>query len=164
MIQNIMVPLAFSRYSQGLLEYAADMATSLGAHLYVVNVINGRNLEAVELINHHGYKVDSESYTELILEDRRRKMDEMLAPLTLDDEKVTIAFRIGEPADELLRFVLEEQIDVVVMGVKTRDIQHMFTGSVAERLFRRCPCTIVSYRDKEISQRLKKRIERHLHL
>jgi nucleotide-binding universal stress UspA family protein len=61
-----------------------------------------------------------------------------------------------------LRFVIESEIDMVVMGIRSRDIKHLFAGSVAERLFRRCPVPIVSYRGGDIAERLRKRVAKHL--
>ena len=40
MIKKIMVPIAFSKYSKGILDYAAGLAEPLAAELLVVNVIN----------------------------------------------------------------------------------------------------------------------------
>ena len=54
MIKKILVPLAFSKYSRGILGFAADLAASTGAELLVVNVINQRNLEAVDKITSFG--------------------------------------------------------------------------------------------------------------
>ena len=42
MIKKIMVPIAFSPYSRGILDYAADLASSVEAELLIVNVINDR--------------------------------------------------------------------------------------------------------------------------
>ena len=58
--------------------------------------------------------------------------------------------------------VVKENIDTVVMGMRDRDISTLFTGSVAERMFHRCPATVISYREKEIATHLRKRIERHM--
>jgi nucleotide-binding universal stress UspA family protein len=49
------------------------------------------------------------------------------------------------------------------MGVKNRDISTLFTGSVAERVFHRCPATVISYRDPEIATHLRKRVLKHMH-
>ena len=162
MIKKIMVPIAFSPYSRGILDYAADMAEAFGAELLIVNVINDRDLEAVNKITSFGYKVDSDHYLETIKKERREGIAEMAEHLSLPDDRVTFSFLIGDPSDELLRCVVESDVDLVVMGIKNRDIKHMFAGSVAERLFRRCPVPVVSYRGNDIAQRLRRRVEKYI--
>jgi nucleotide-binding universal stress UspA family protein len=66
MVKKILVPIAFSEYSKGILNYAADLAKCSGAELIVVNIINERDLEAVDKITSYGYKVDIEHYVETI--------------------------------------------------------------------------------------------------
>lgn len=163
MIKKILVPIAFSPYSKEIIEYAASIADPVGAEMFIVNVINERDLEAVERIASYGYKVDGEHYVHIIQEERRKELDQLTASLTLPDERVSFQFLVGDPATELLKMVVDESIDMVVMGVKAKDIKHMFTGSVAERMFRKCPCTVVSYRDTGTSGRLTKRIQKHRH-
>lgn len=158
---KILVPIAFSAYSQGIIQHAASLAGPLGAEMMIVNVINERDLEAVERISSYGYKVDSEHYMRTIKDERRALLAQLTADLTLPDGQVSFAFRVGDPATELLKLVVDEGIDMVVMGVKTRDIRHLFTGSVAEQMFSRCPCTVVSFRDPDTAKRLKKRVMKH---
>ena len=162
MIKKIMVPLAFSKYSVGILDYAADIAELMGAQLFLVNVINERDLDAVTKITSFGYKVDSDQYMKTIKEERRRELTKMSEHLTLPDDQVSYTFLIGDPTSEMLRFVVENDIDAVVMGVKARDIKHVFTGSVAERMFRKCPVPIISYRGDDIAERLRKRVYKHI--
>lgn len=161
MVKRILVPIAFSRFSKGILNYAADLAAATNAELIVVNVINERDLDAVDKITGFGYRVDIEHYVDTIKKERKAELMQLLDSLSLADEKVTYTFCLGEPSNELLKLVLDREVDMVVMGVKTNDLSHIFTGSVAERMFRKCPVTIVSYRDEEISARLRKRFERH---
>lgn len=161
MTKKILVPIAFSNFSQGIINYAASLAEPTGAEMLIVNVINVRDLEAVERIASYGYKVDGEHYVHTIKEERMEMLEKLTENLTLPDDQVSFTFKVGDPATELLKMVLDEEIDMVVMGVKTKDIRHLFTGSVAEQLFRRCPCTVVSYRDSETAERLKKRIMKH---
>jgi len=162
MIKKILVPLAFSKYSRGILDLAADLAEPLGAQLLVVNVINERDLDAVNKITSFGYKVDTDKYLEIIKKERRDDVVKMTEHLTLPDEKVSFTFLVGEPTSELLRFVVEEEIDMVVMGIKAKDLRHVFAGSVAERMFRKCPVPIVSYRGVDVAKRLTKRIQKHI--
>lgn len=162
MIKKIMVPVAFSKYSRGILDYAAEIAAPLGAELQVVNVISDRALEAVNKITEHGYKVDSDTYLQKIKQERREAIMAMVAHLTLPDDQVSFTFLIGDPTEELLRFVVEGSIDMVVMGIRSRDIKYLFAGSVAERMFRKCPVPVVSYRGEDIAQRLRKRIHKDI--
>jgi nucleotide-binding universal stress UspA family protein len=162
MITRIMVPVAFSKYSRGILDYAAELATPLGAELLVVNVISDRDLEAVNKITEFGYKVDSDKYLQIIKKERRESITAMADHLTLPDDKVSFTFLIGDPTTELLRFVEESNIDMVVMGIRSRDIKYMFAGSVAERMFRKCPVPVLSYRGDDVAEKLRRRIRRNI--
>lgn len=161
MVKKILVPIAFSKYSQGILNYAAGIAEPLGAELLVVNVINERDLQAVNKIASFGYKVDTESYLKTLKGEKREELKKLTESMTLPDELVSFSFRVGDPTNELLKLVVDKNIDMVIMGIKTHDVRHIFAGSVAERMFRKCPVTVVSYRDEEISERLLKRFMRH---
>lgn len=160
MFTKILVPIAFSKYSLGILRFAASLAGPLGAELRIANVVNERDLEAVEKIASFGYKVDGEHYIKTIQKERVEKLDEILAEIDFPEDKYSFTFLAGDPTTELLKFVITEDIDLVVMGTKNKDIRNIFTGSVAERMFRKCPVSIVSYRGKEIAAGLTKRIKR----
>jgi nucleotide-binding universal stress UspA family protein len=162
MIQKILVPIAFSKFSEGILKYSAGIAKAFGAKLLIVNVINERDLDAVQKISSFGYKVDTEHYLQTIQQERREEMARLLEKLGLTSDMVSFTFQIGNPAEKLLEMIVTEKVDTVVMGVKNRDIRTLFTGSVAERMFHRCPVTVISYRDEEIASLLRKKILKHL--
>ena len=96
-IKKIMVPIAFSQYSRGILDYAAELAEPVGAELSVVNVINERDLEAVNKITSFGYKVDTETYLETIKKERREEIGKLTEHLSLPDGKVSFTFLVGDP-------------------------------------------------------------------
>ena len=162
MIQKILVPIAFSKYSKGLLEFAVNIARPLGAKLLIANVVNQRDLEAVERITSYGYKVDAEKYVATIQKERVEKLEEIVADLKISDDLYDYTFLAGDPTAELLKIVIKKDIDLVIMGTKAGDIRHLFAGSVAERMFSRCPASIISYRGDDVSTELKKKIKKEL--
>ena len=159
-VEKIMVPLAFSPYSRGIVEYAVMLAKAFDAkQLLFVSVVNQRDVDAVETITSFGYEVDGVHYVQEIEKARIAALDEMLEDIDFPEERMKLIITVGKPADKLLKHAVKEKVDMIVMGVKAKsEIVHAFTGSVAEKLFRRSPITIVSYREESIARKLRKRI------
>jgi nucleotide-binding universal stress UspA family protein len=159
-IKKIMVPLAFSPFSKGMLKYAAELAQGLEAELLLVNVINERDVEAVERIASFGYEVNGANYVKEVEKDRISALEQIITELDFPEERMIFKFKVGRPSDVLLALAIEEQVDMIVMGIKAKsDLVHAFTGSVAERLFRRSPVTLVSYRDEHNAAKLRERLQ-----
>jgi len=156
---KIMVAVAFTGYSAELLGYAAGIADSIGAEMIVVNIINSRDVEAVGTIAAMGYELDSKRYVSGIEEERRLALEQMLEKISFPAERIRSVFKVGHPVEELLRIAVKENVNLIVMGIKGRsDLEHMLVGSVAEKVFRRSPIPILSYRDTKNAKRLKKHI------
>ncbi len=159
-IEKIMVPLAFSPYSKGIVDYAVMLAGNLKVkQLLFVSVVNQRDVDAVETITSFGYEVDGKHYVKEIEKTRIAALDELVKDIDFPREQMKLIISVGKPADKLLKLAVREEVDMIVMGVKAKsEIVHAFTGSVAEKLFRRSPITIVSYREEKIAAKLRKRI------
>jgi nucleotide-binding universal stress UspA family protein len=158
-IKKIMAAVGFTEYTEGLLTYAARIAESLNAELIVVNIINVRDVEAVASIAAMGYEVDSDHYVSGIKEERRQALSGIMAKISYPADKMRAVFQVGHPVDELLKIAVRENVDLIVMGVKGRsDLEHVLVGSVAEKVFRRSPVPILSYRDEKSVVRLKRHI------
>ena len=158
-INKILVAVGFTDYTEELLNYAVRIAESLGAELIVANIINVRDVEAIGTIATMGYEVDSERYVSGIEEDRRQTLNRILEKISFPAERIRPVFKVGHPVEKLLKIAVKENVDLIVMGIKGRsDLEHILMGSVAEKVFRRSPIPILSYRDEISAQRLKKRI------
>jgi len=158
-INKIMVAVGFTDYTEELLNYAVRIAESLGAELIVANIINVRDVEAIGTIATMGYEVDSEHYVSGIEEDRRQTLSRILEKISFPADKLHTVFKVGHPVEELLKIAISENADLMVMGIKGRsDLEHILMGSVAEKVFRRSPIPILSYRDTKNAERLKKHI------
>ncbi len=158
-INKIMIADSFTEYSEGLLNYAARIAEGMNAELIVASVINVRDVEAISTVANMGYEVDSEHYVSAIKADRQETLNRILAKISYPADKVRTIFKVGYPVQELLQIAIAENADLMVMGIKGRsNLETFLTGSVAEKVFRRSPIPILSYRGEKNAQRLKKHI------
>ena len=158
-IKKVMVAVGFSEYAEGIFNYSDQLAQKLGAELVVANIINSRDVEAVTAITNMGYDLDPARYIKELKQERRNAFEETVKNATLARDSIKLILQVGNPIDQLLKIIIAENVDVVVMGVKGRtDLEHILIGSVAEKLFRRAPVTVISYRDEKNKERLRKRI------
>lgn len=157
--KSILVAVAFSPYSKDIFNYAAKLAARLDADLVVASIINERDVNAVRRVADMGYDVNGQDYIGGIKNEHRKVFEQLVAQSELSSDRIKVVFKVGNPIQELLKIIIAEQIDMVVMGIKGRtNLEYAFVGSVAEKMFRRSPVTIVSYRDEVTAQRLRKRI------
>jgi len=160
-IKKILVPLAFTDYSQGVFNCAVQVALTNDADIIVLSIINSRDIESVKTIVSMGYDVDAEHYVEEIRKDRKQKLNKMAKTAKIDKDKVKILFKVGRPVDEILKTISKEAPDLVVMGTRGRaNLKNSIMGAVAGKVFKRSPVDILSYRDKDV----KKNLEKKLHL
>jgi nucleotide-binding universal stress UspA family protein len=158
--KKILVAIGFSRYTDGLLKYAADIADTMGAELIIAGIINARDVEAVGTIAAMGYEVDSKNYVAGIKAERQQELDNILKKIAYPPEKVRTVFKVGDPSDELLKIAIKENVALIIMGIKGRtDLEYILVGSVADKVFRRSPVPVLSYRDEHNAERLKKQID-----
>jgi len=159
-VKKILVPLTLTPDSEGLFNYAAQIAALLNAELIVASIINSRDISAISMVTSLGYKVDSEHYVDGVKAERKEILEQFLGKSSFDRKNMRTIIKVGNPVDELLKLIVKEDIDMIVMGVKGRtDLEHILVGSVAEKLFRRSPVPVISYRDEKSSKRLRKKIK-----
>ncbi|MGD9182749.1 MAG: universal stress protein, partial [Desulfobacterales bacterium] len=90
----------------------------------------------------------------------QQEFDKILKKMARPLENVRTVFNIGDPGDQLLKIAVKENVDLIVMGIKGRtDLEYIFVGSVAEKVFRRSPIPVLSYRDEANAERLRKHID-----
>ena len=156
---TIMVAIGFSSYSEDTFRYAVELARKFDADLLVASVINSRDVEAVRSVASMGYEVDGEHYVESVRNERKALLEGYVSKTSFPVDRMKVHLSVGNPLEELLKTIVREDVQMVVMGVKERsDLEHIFVGSVAEKIFRRSPVTVVSYRDEESAERLRKRV------
>lgn len=61
----------------------------------------------------------------------------------------------GQPADAIIRFAQDHDVDLIVMGTHGRSgLHHVFLGSVAEKVVRHASCPVLTIRHKRRAEAL----------
>jgi len=148
-VNKILVAICFSEYCAGTFAYAARLAHQLQAELIVANVIDTKAVRAISKIESMGYNISTKDYVGGVKEERKAELKKMIAESGLRKEEVKLSFKVGHPFEKLIKVVKDEDIDLVVMGSKGQsDHPRLLTGSVAEKMFRHSPVSVVFYKKK----------------
>jgi nucleotide-binding universal stress UspA family protein len=155
-INKILVCVDLSDYSRANIEYALELAGNSEAELVLQNVINQRDINAVEMVaNYYPDKINLDRYIENTKKERQEAIRELVRE-NFFDRKSTMSIRVdtGYPFEEILKAIDEEKADIVVMGNKGRgNLSRTLFGSAAEKVFRHSPVPVVSVRKRNTFKR-----------
>ena len=152
MIQNvkkILAPIDFSEHSMEAMRGAMELAKDVGAEVHLMHVIAP---------HHHFIPLPLESNAEQSRELAReaamiQQAEEELARIKKDEfgdsKKVTTFAVVGHPVDKLIDYAKEQAIDLILMSTHGRSgAQHIVIGSVAEKVVRNAPCSVLVFRPR----------------
>jgi universal stress protein A len=143
-MKRILVPVDFNVPSRAALNAAADLAQALGASLQVLHVIDLPTDPAVVSEGHVPLPV---SYRQAVRAQAKKQLDEWLTTTAAPGTPAHVID--GAPAEEIVRFVGDHAIDLIVMGTHGKTgISHLFTGSVTERVVRAATCPVMTVRPR----------------
>ncbi|HUR32797.1 MAG TPA: universal stress protein [Vicinamibacterales bacterium] len=138
-LQNVLVAVNFDEASNVALRYARSLAGNFGARLHVLHVTE--NLFLRPMAN------DPRAIEAGIT---RRLLDVLTDEDRTKLHAVPVVRKSDEPADEIVKYARDEQIDLIVMGTHGRPgFAHLLMGSVAERVVRLAPCPVLTLRHPE---------------
>jgi nucleotide-binding universal stress UspA family protein len=153
-IHTIMVAVDFSKYSLPMAQYATQMANDLGADLLMVNVINQRDIDAVQSIMATYATFQFDQFINERLRERHEELTKLIQSCHADPGTTRSIVRIGIPYQKLLEVIDEETPDLLIMATKGRtDLADVVMGSCARAMYRRSPIPMLSIRgDKFFDQ------------
>ncbi len=148
-LKRVMALLDLSAFSETTFAHALTLARALGGELIILNVINSKGLEALDLVAAQGYDLSRDSYIEKVQEEREAELErEYMARCS--QVPVRLVFKVGLPYEEILKAITKERVDLVVMGTKGHsNLAGALFGTTAEKVFRRASCAVVSVRGPE---------------
>ena len=140
-LKNVLVAVDFGEASETALAYGRNFARRFDAQLTAMHVLENRFLRP--MLN-DPRAVENATWQQLL--DR----------LTIDDREglnaVAVVRTSDDPADEILGYAQEHNVDLIVLGTHgRRGVAHLLAGSVAERVVRTagCPVLIVKHPERE---------------
>jgi len=144
--KKIICPIDFSETSELALVQAVTMAEQSGAELILMTVLQPMPPTMFG---------DGMLYSEFppLREEAPKVLQEHLAKLRDKHcakilERTSLQVEVGVPFAEIVRHAREVEADLIVMGSHGRTgIEHLMIGSVAERVVRKAPCSVLVVRD-----------------
>jgi nucleotide-binding universal stress UspA family protein len=131
-VERVLVPTDGSDCAHAAVAYARDVAATYGADLHVLSVVDSRPLESAVHLDE--LRAERESMV--------HETHEALAP---DDGLGTEVVRVGVPHEEVVTYVEEADVDLVVMGTHGRTgLGRVLLGSVAEMVVRTSPVPVLT--------------------
>lgn len=129
--ERILCPIDFSAGSEAALAYASVLAKESGAELHLVYVYE-ETIAYTEGLGSYVPPADLEPDKERLNNTR-----------PTEDVAIRHEFVVGHPADALVDYATDNNIDLIVMGTHGRTgLSRLLMGSVAEAVVRRAPCPV----------------------
>jgi nucleotide-binding universal stress UspA family protein len=149
-IHKILAPVDFSSCSKAALEHAVELAERyFGATIDVLHV-----WEPPQYVGPHTSVMTPVGKYESIEQIAHvAAMKEMEALLAGAESRGVVQFRrlheVGDPIQTILAVAARGAYDLIVMGTHGRTgMSHDYLGSIAEKVVRRAPCPVLTFRAK----------------
>lgn len=142
--RTILVATDFSEHADHALEYAAEIATLMGATVHLVHALPPAPMGGPELGAAYSSAVMA-SMTEQAQAALDSRAGRYRARVTLG----SVRLEIGDPRDVIDGVAAQVGADLIVMGTHgRRGIRRVLLGSVAESVVRTAPCPVLITRPK----------------
>ncbi len=141
MYDEILIPTDGSESAERAAQYGQVLVEAYGATVHVLSVVDERDFDGVA----DGDEADAGKTAA-----ERTARDAVETVADLFDEDVTTRVTVGIPSEEILGYVSEAAIDLVVMGTHGRTgVERFLIGSVAERVVRHAAVPVLTVRLSE---------------
>jgi nucleotide-binding universal stress UspA family protein len=137
-IGRILAVSWMTQYCRRTVHYAFSLAKKYGAELTVIHVIDtlwlqGWNLPMKSLVEEH--RKDMEKI--------KAELDNIIVEETKADAKIRKIVKEGDPVEEILKFIEEERIDLIILRAHEEGrIERFLVGSSNDAIIRKMPCSI----------------------
>jgi nucleotide-binding universal stress UspA family protein len=142
-LDRILVGCDFSPDSDLSFKYALSLTQQFGCELYLAHVLETTIYKDLLRPAKTSGK-DQQHPLCSALNEKLKKMIPEEAHSCCSPKTTLLA---GQPYDELTKYALTHDIDLIVLGVQGHSLMEtMFLGSTADRVLRQAPCPVLSIR------------------
>ena len=150
-IHKILIAYDFSECANRAMDMGTAIAAKFGAETIVVNVINARDIDAIEHAVQRAILAKTaetpEDMVDHFKEERLERLEHVSKPYQKNGRRFKLKIRVGDPVQEILNLAQTQDVDMIVMGARGHSrIARLLTGSKAESLFRISNIPILSVR------------------
>lgn len=137
MFNQILLPTDGTDAMQTVIDHVVDIATRRDAVVHILYVVDDRAFLTLQ----DGMKADViaelETEGEATLETTTRLFHD-------SDITTTTALRKGDPADEIISYATEADIDLITMGTRRSDYTENLVGSVSQSIVARADIPVLT--------------------
>lgn len=140
MFKNILVPLDESANAQKAALVALELAQKYKAEINAISVVS---------LPEYGGTIGEVSEAKVEGEMRfQGRLEELRSKGTSVGFQIRTEILYGHPAERIIKYVINNSIDLVVIGHKgSSGIKEFFLGSVASRVVQHAPCSVLLVKD-----------------
>lgn len=140
-LNTVLVASDLGTSSKATVDYARSVASSFGATLHVVHVVDdltGRATPPGVVVDVGQLQIERE-------EDAHRRLDLMVQDTAERSAVVTAVLTSNRPAGAILAYAQDAHVDLIIAGTTSqRGIVDFFMGSVAQALVRHAGCPVLT--------------------
>ncbi|MFH2044438.1 MAG: universal stress protein [Pseudomonadota bacterium] len=148
--KKILFPIDFSEASPKIVPYVTEMADKFNSEIHVLFVARAFQYFTTIYVPHPSVDL----FESAIVDGGRKSIEEFTEKYFKEPEKIIISIVNGDAAEEIINYINEKDIDLLIMGTHGRKgIDKLIFGSVAEKVTKATPIPMMlikPYKTKKI--------------
>lgn len=145
-VKRILFPVDLTDFSERIVPEAISVAEKFGAEVHLLAVVEPLEQFSTFYVPHPSLDL----FEKEMVERAERKLLEFEDLSFVSYRNVKHAVLRGRPADEILKYIGSEKIDMVIMATHRRKgLERALLGSVADEVIRRSPVPVMTLNPSE---------------
>lgn len=140
-IKKILFPIDLSEVSSKLAPDVVSLGRKFDAEIHLLFVAGSFEKFKTFYIPHPSLK----SFGEEVLKGGRKKLQEFVEEFLVDYPRLKTVVVQGDPAEEILKYIAAEKVDLVILGTHGRKgLDRILFGSVATQVVQNSPAPVLT--------------------